>query len=137
MNILNFTGHDINLFKEEDCVINERNQLMVPDRTYRPTAVIKPQGCIRAKTKQALIGALKINPQFDCKVNKIIYGEPMGIPNDYDPNSIDTFYIVSVLAAKAMNQKYGKKLTNLLIVNNSVRNLDGNVIGCTGFAHVY
>lgn len=137
MNVLNFTGHDINLFKEEDCIINEKNQLMVPERTYRPTVVLKPQGCIRAKTKQTSIGTLQINPQFNCKINKIIYGEPLGIPNGYDPDNVETFYIVSVLAAKAMNQKYNKNLTNLLVVNNPVRNLDGNIIGCTGFAHAY
>lgn len=134
--LLNFTGHDLNVYREEDCIVNDRNQLTVPNG-MNPAFVLKPKGCIRAKSIQKTVDFVKVTDGLKLRVNEVAYGEPYGIPQDYNPDDEDNYYIVSVLAAKAMNSKYGKTLNNLITVNNTVRDNKGSIIGCSGFSKVY
>lgn len=59
-------------------------------------------------------------------VNKVVYGD-VDLP---DPQA-GVFYIVSALVAQAAPDR-----PDLLIVDDTVRNDAGQVIGCKAFAHV-
>lgn len=85
------------------------------------TAEIKPSGLARCKVTTEKVSEINGFP-----VNKNSYSQVIGLPK---PEK-DTVYIVSALVAKAVN---GKR-DDCIVVDQTVRNEQGQIIGCKGFA---
>lgn len=87
------------------------------------TAEIKPSGLARCKVTTEKVSEINGFP-----VNRNSYSQVIGLP---EPEK-DTIYIVSVLVAKAVN---GKR-DDCIVVDQTVRNEQGQIIGCKGFAKI-
>lgn len=83
---------------------------------------IPSSGVARVSVTSQVIGEVN---GFPIKQN--VYGEIIDLP---DPIG-ETVYIVSALVAQA-----AKDRTDLLVVNDTVRNENGQIIGCQGFARI-
>jgi hypothetical protein len=85
--------------------------------------VLEPSGIIpRAEQHREQVGSVDGIP-----INRVSYGSPVGLP---EPKA-GTIYIVSALTAKAAK---GRK--DLYIVDDSVRDESGRIIGCRALARV-
>ena len=108
MTIINLTPHPINIIDEEGNIIK----------------VFESAGVARATQEDAEIGTLEgipiIEPEF---------GELIGLP-EY---SQGTYYIVSAITAKAASLS-GRSTRDLLLTGKTVRNSDGQIIGCQALA---
>lgn len=82
---------------------------------------IKPSGLARCKVTTEKVGEVNGFP-----VNKNTYSQVVGLP---EPEK-DTIYIVSAIVAKAVS---GKR-EDCIVVDQTVRNEQGQIIGCKGFA---
>lgn len=107
--IVNLTPHSINL--------------LVDDKEI----VIPPSGTIaRAATERRQIDTIKIDG-VDIPVNKTVFGDVVGLP---DPKP-DTIFIVSMLVANAVPHR-----DDVFIVDDTVRDDEGRIIGAKALAHV-
>ena len=85
--------------------------------------VLEPSGIIpRAEQHREQVGSVDGIP-----INRVSYGSPVGLP---EPKA-GTIYIVSALTSKAAK---GRK--DLYIVDDSVRDESGRIIGCRALARV-
>ena len=85
--------------------------------------VLEPSGIIpRAEQRREQVGNVDGIP-----VNRVFYGNPVGLP---EPKT-DTIYIVSALTAKAAPNR-----EDLYIVDDSVRDESGRIIGCRALAQI-
>lgn len=107
-NIVNLTPHRINIVNEEGNVIK----------------VFESEGVARAAQKDVEIGTLEGIP-----IVKTTFGEPVDLP-EY---SQGTYYIVSALTAKAASLS-GRNTRDLLLTGKTVRDSDGQIIGCQALA---
>lgn len=105
--IVNLTPHEIHLYRGDELVEK-----------------IKSSGIARVAVRSEIIGEINGFP-----ISKNFYGEIIGLP---DPQP-ETFYVVSALVAQAAA---GLKRTDLLVVNDTVRDKDGRIVGCRGFARI-
>ena len=103
---INLTPHDVCVFKEDGTSIN-----------FKATGEVA-----RVKVKSKEIGRIAGIP-----VMKNFYSDVEGLP---DPDE-DTFYIVSKIVADAVPYR-----NDVLIPNDSVRDIDGRIIGCMSLAHI-
>ena len=106
--IFNLTPHRINIVDEEGNVIK----------------VFESEGVARAAQDDVEIGTLEGIP-----IIETTFGEPIDLP-EY---SHDTYYIVSALTAKAASLS-GRNTQDLLLTAKTVRNSDGQIIGCQALA---
>lgn len=83
---------------------------------------IPSSGVARVSVTSQIIGEVCGFP-----VRRNVYGEIIGLP---DPEE-GTMYIVSALVAQA-----AKDRRDLLLVDDTVRNAEGQIIGCRGFARI-
>jgi len=104
--IVNLTPHEIHLYRGDE--LAEK---------------IKSSGIARVAVRSEVIGEIDGFP-----ISKNFYGEITGLP---DPLP-GIFYVVSALVAQAA----AGKRTDLLVVNDTVRDKDGRIIGCRGFAQI-
>lgn len=104
--IVNLTPHDINLFRGDELV-----------------ETVKSSGVARVSVRSEIIGEINGYP-----ISKNFYGEIIGLP---EPQP-GIFYVVSALVAQAA----AGRRTDLLVVNDTVRNEKGQIIGCRGFARI-
>lgn len=104
MAIFNLTPHKVNIVDEEGNVI----------KTF------ESEGVVRAAQEDIEIGMLEGIPIIEST-----FGKPFGLP---DP-SWGVYYIVSALAAKAASLS-GRSTEDLLLTGRTVRNDDGQIIGC-------
>lgn len=104
--IVNLTPHDINLFRGDEFVEK-----------------IVSSGTARVSVRSEIIGQINGFP-----ISKNFYGEIIGLP---EPQP-GTFYVVSALVAQAA----AGRRTDLLVVNDTVRDQEGRIIGCRGFARI-
>ncbi|MBF1002949.1 MAG: hypothetical protein HXK93_01540 [Candidatus Nanogingivalaceae bacterium] len=107
-NIINLTPHKINIVDEEGDVIK----------------VFESAGVARAAQNDVQIGMLEGIP-----IIETTFGEPVDLP-EY---SQGTYYIVSALTAKAASLS-GRNTRDLLLTGKTVRNSDGQIIGCQALA---
>jgi hypothetical protein len=108
MTIINLTPHPINIIDEEGNIIK----------------VFESAGVARATQEDAEIGTLEGIPIIETE-----FGEPIGLP-EY---SQGTYYIVSAITAKAASLS-GRSTRDLLLTGKTVRNSDGQIIGCQALA---
>ena len=107
-NIINLTPHEISIVNEEGNVIK----------------VFESAGVARAAQNDVQIGMLEGIPIIETK-----FGEPVDLP-EYNQG---TYYIVSALTAKAASLS-GRNTRDLLLTGKTVRNSDGQIIGCQALA---
>ena len=105
--IVNLTPHDINLFRGNELV-----------------ETVKSSGIARVNVRSEKVGEIDGFP-----ISKNFYGEITGLPAPQP----GVFYVVSALVAQAA---VGLKRTDLLVVNDTVRDEKGQIIGCRGFARI-
>jgi hypothetical protein len=102
--IINLTPHSISLVRDGKIV-----------------ETIEPSGMIaRVSVTSEIIGYIN-----DFEVRKNAYSEVVGLPERAE----DTIYIVSALVAQA-----AKDRDDIVITDGAVRDAEGRIIGCTGFA---
>lgn len=107
MQIINLTPHAINFL----------------DANNRPIMTVEPSGVIaRAKQTRTLCGTIAGIP-----VNQCAYGTVQGLPEP----AKETIYIVSSITAQACPER-----EDVYIVDDSVRNEDGRIIGVRALAHI-
>ena len=107
MNIVNLTRHSINFL----------------DGDNQPILTVEPSGVIaRAKQTRTLCGTIAGIP-----VNQCAYGTVQGLPEP----AKETIYIVSAITAQACPER-----EDVYIVDDSVRNEDGRIIGVRALAHI-
>jgi hypothetical protein len=106
--IINLTPHPINIVDEDGDIIK----------------VFESEGVARAAQKDVEIGTLEGIPIIETD-----FGKPIGLP-EY---SQGTYYIVSALTAKAASLS-GRNTRDLLLTSKTVRNSDGQIIGCQALA---
>lgn len=102
--MVNLTPHDINLYKDGQII-----ETIVASGTIARVSVT-------SKTVGEINGF---------EVRKNAYSEVMNLPKQAE----DTIYIVSALVAQA-----AKDRDDLVITDGAVRDDNGRIIGCTGFA---
>jgi hypothetical protein len=107
-NIINLTPHRINIVDEEGNVVK----------------IFESSGVARAAQNDVQIGMLEGIPIIETK-----FGEPVDLP-EYNQG---TYYIVSALTAKAASLS-GRNTRDLLLTGKTVRNSDGQIIGCQALA---
>lgn len=106
MKLVNLTPHAINMM-----VNSEVKETLVSE------------GLARCSMVSSVVG--QINGYNICENT---YGEVVGLPQPQK----DTVYIVSSLVAQAVK---GLR-TDVVVVDKTVRNEAGQIIGCTGFARI-
>ena len=107
-NIINLTPHRINIVDEEGNVVK----------------IFESSGVARAAQNDVQIGMLEGIPIIETK-----FGEPVDLP-EYNQG---TYYIVSALTAKTASLS-GRNTRDLLLTGKTVRNSDGQIIGCQALA---
>ena len=107
MTIVNLTPHPINFL----------------DESNRPILTVQPSGVIaRAKQTRTLCGTIAGIP-----VNQCAYGQVQGLPEP----AKETIYVVSAITAQACPER-----ADVYIVDDSVHNEDGRIIGVRALAHI-
>lgn len=107
MQIVNLTPHAINFL----------------DGNNHPILTVEPSGVIaRAKQTRTLCGNIAGIP-----VNQCAYGTVQGLPEP----AKETIYVVSAITAQACPER-----EDVYIVDDSVRNEDGRIIGVRALAHI-
>lgn len=106
MNIINLTPHAITIIAEDGTKTE-----------FAPSGVIARVAQIREQ-----VGTLNGFPLY-----RNSFGEVVGLPEA----KADTVYIVSALVAQA-----AKDRDDLVIVDNTIRDENGRIIGARGFARV-
>ena len=107
-NIINLTPHKINIVDEEGNVVK----------------IFESSGEARAVQKDVEIGRLEGIPIIETE-----FGKPVNLP-EYNQG---TYYIVSAITAKAAYLS-GRNTQDLLLTAKTVRNGDGQIIGCQALA---
>jgi hypothetical protein len=109
MEIINATPHDITIISDGEKIVIPKSNLI-----------------IRLKERRVKVGELEINGK-KVNVNRVEY-ETSDIP----PEKEGVFYIVSSLIAGAFpNRK------DLLIVDETIRDEKGTIVGCKSFATIF
>ena len=106
VNLINLTPHDIHLYRGDEFV-----------------ETVKSSGIARVSVRSEIIDEIDGYP-----ISKNFYGEIIGLP---EPQP-GVFYVVSALVAQAA----AERRTDLLVVNDTVRDEKGQIIGCRGFARI-
>lgn len=107
MTIVNLTPHAINFL----------------DESNRPILTVQPSGVVaRAKQTRTLCGTIAGIP-----VNQCAYGQVQGLPEP----AKETIYVVSSITAQACPER-----PDVYIVDDSVRDENGRIIGVRALAHV-
>ena len=107
MQIINLTPHSINFL----------------DADNRPVLTVEPSGTVaRAKQTRTLCGHIAGIPMNQCA-----YGQVQGLPEP----AKETIYVVSSITAQACPER-----EDVYIVDDSVRNEDGRIIGVRALAHI-
>lgn len=107
MTIVNLTPHSINFL----------------DGDNNPILTVEPSGTVaRAKQTRTLCGHIAGIP-----VNQCAYGQVQGLPEP----AKETIYVVSAITAQACPER-----EDIYIVDDSVRDSNGRIIGVRALAHI-
>lgn len=109
MKIMNLTPHPLNMVRSDGTVLT-----------------ILPEGTpARVSVQRTLVGELEGFP-----VNVSVFGKVEGMPAPAD----NTAYVVSMLVASAL--KAAGNTDGIYIVDDTVRDAEGKIIGAKGFGKV-
>lgn len=139
MKLINLTGgHSISFFTEEQCSLDERTKKLVLKEGEQPYTILPCEGCVRAARASTVVKVGELEDHC-INFNKVEYGEPSGLPEALEE---DTIYIVSFLALSAIRAHKGKEYaSHFAIIDGMVTGPDGKPAGCTalsvgqGFTH--
>ena len=108
--IVNLTPHTINFVGQDNTIV----------------ASIPSSGVARAVQRREIVDTIVVDG-ISLPIARCTYGDVQGLP---DPEA-DTIYIVSAITAQAVPERQ-----DVFIVDNSVRDENGRIIGVRGLAHV-
>lgn len=108
--IVNLTPHTINFVGQDNTII----------------ASIPSSGVARAAQRRKIVDIIEIDG-ISLPIARCTYGDVQGLPEPMD----DTIYIVSAITAQAVPERQ-----DVFIVDDSVRDESGRIIGVRGIAHV-
>lgn len=108
--IINLTPHTINFVGQDNAII----------------ASIPSSGVARATQRREIVDTVMANG-ITLPIARCTYGDVQGLPEPMD----DTIYIVSAITAQAVPTR-----ADVFIVDDSVRDESGRIIGVRGLAHV-
>lgn len=111
INVDNYTPHTISLYTPDG-----KTQL----------CGITSSGIARAKETHETIDILTTD-NFNVPVDKVSYGDVEGLP----PEREGFYHVVSLITSLQCRSR-----SDLLIVSGTVRDDQGRIVGCTGFARV-
>ena len=109
-NIINLTPHTINICNEDGTIVKS----------------FESNGIARAKQTAEVVGNLD-----GVELVSMKFGEPEDLPEYAE----GTYYVVSIITANAA-KAVGRRVDDLLITADPVRDADGRIIGCKRFALV-
>lgn len=108
--IVNLTPHTINFVGKDNTIV----------------ATIPSSGVARAAQRREIVDTIVANG-ITLPIARCTYGDVQGLPEPMD----DTIYIVSAITAQAVPTR-----PDVFIVDDSVRDENGRIIGVRGIAHV-
>ena len=108
--IVNLTPHTINFVGQDNTIV----------------ATIPSSGVARATQRREIVDTIMANG-VTLPIARCTYGDVQGLPEPMD----DTIYIVSAITAQAVPTR-----PDVFIVDDSVRDENGRIIGVRGLAHV-
>lgn len=108
--IVNLTPHTINFVGQDNTIV----------------ASIPSSGVARATQRREIVDTIVANG-ISLPIARCTYGDVQGLPEPMD----DTIYIVSAITAQAVPTR-----PDVFIVDDSVRDESGRIIGVRGLAHV-
>lgn len=122
--IINLTPHNISVYSMDSCeeITKGSYKSLVLKEGATPMMVLPSEGVARASAIKQTVDTINGIP-----VNATSYGEVEGLPEE----AKDTFYVVSALTAQAAPSR-----RDLLIVDGTVRNDAGQIVGCTAFGRI-
>lgn len=109
-NIINLTPHTINICAEDGTIVKS----------------LESKGIARAKQTAEVVGNLN-----GVELVSMKFGEPENLP-EYTGG---IYYVVSIITANAA-KAVGRRVDDLLITSDPVRDDSGRIIGCKRFALV-
>lgn len=109
-NIINLTPHTINICAEDGTIVKS----------------FESQGIARAKQTAEHIGEID-----GVELVSMKFGEPEDLPEFKE----ETYYVVSIITANAA-KAVGRRVDDLLITADPIRDADGQIIGCKRLALV-
>lgn len=94
-------------------------------------AVYDASGCIaRCESDTVVVGEIAGIPLTKTEFGELYLVDRERVKHELPEQQDGTFYIVSALVARAAGRE------DFVIVNDTVRDNDGRIIGCQSFAHV-
>lgn len=133
-NLINLTPHTINIYRIEDTTADNRGCLILNEGA-EPSMVLPSAGVLRATVESIHSGEVDGIPVY-----RNSYGRPVMSDGSYVTLNADDTYIVSALAAASLNAAADAdgtdRPTNALVLNGTVRNAAGQIVGCTSLARV-
>jgi len=112
MKIINLTPHALNF---------------MPEGPGGPVVTIEPSGLVaRCSVNRVQVDTVSLDG-VTVPVNKTEFGDVTGLP---EPQP-DTVFVVSVMVAEAVPER-----TDVFIVDDTVRDKDGRIIGAKALAHI-
>lgn len=94
-------------------------------------AVYDASGCIaRCESDTVTVGEIAGIPLTETRFGELYLIDGERVKHELPEQQDGTFYIVSALVARAAGRE------DFVIVNDTVRDNDGRIIGCQSFAHV-
>jgi len=116
MKIVNLTPHPVTL-------IGSEGQVTIPSSGQ----------LVRAREVREVRGTITLDQAGALPVLAISYGEPEGLP---EPLEADTIYIVSALAAQAIRAHRPDIADHFFVVSDPVRDETGRIVGAKALARV-
>lgn len=124
------TGEEANLTRYVNTTPHEINLILEGTTIAIPTSDVS----FRVRSESVKVGQLTVDGSpVDVRARRFsdvtctIGGEEVPLPNQQE----GVFYIVSRITAEALLER-----SDLLMVDGTVRDDDGRIIGCTGFAQL-
>ena len=130
MKLRNLTPHKICLYRVQDTVLGTDDNQYHPNTGARPFFTLPSEGHARAGQGEDMVSTIDIQGT-PVPVWAKTYGEPIGLP-DPEPG---TLLIVSTLTAQAA-KRAGRTTEDLLVPAHPVRDKEGRIVGCQGFARI-
>ena len=130
MKLRNLTPHKICLYRVQDTVLGTDDNQYHPNTGARPFCVLSSEGHARAGQGEDMVSTIDIQG-VTVPVYAKTYGAPVGLPAPEH----GTLLIVSTLTAQAA-KRAGRITEDLLVPAHLVRDKEGRILGCQGFARI-
>ncbi|MBQ0066680.1 MAG: hypothetical protein KBS60_00610 [Phascolarctobacterium sp.] len=123
----NYTPHPIKFYNIDNCYVGNYGKLMLKEGV-KPVMILPTEGCVRVETMEIQIGNIEGYPLVMMQPK-----EPFALPEIIEK---DGYYIVSLMAAKAIKKYRPDIAGRFLCIAGAVFGENGTVVGCTKLARV-